>query len=103
MGTPHRSEREWKALVDEHRRSDLTMKAFCRGREISYWAFRQWRLRLADDQPESELVEIGTVDQVHRGGTPVRLTLGPVTIEIGTPVDEANLTAVLRAVERWRC
>lgn len=103
MGTQHRSAREWKALVDEYGRSGLTMKAFCRDREISYWAFRQRRLRLADEQPESELVEIGSVDQLRRSSTPVRLILGPVTIEVDTPVDEANLTAVLRAVERWRC
>ena len=103
MGTPHRSEREWKALVDEHERSDLTMKEFCRRREISYWTFREWRRRLSEEHPRDDLVEVGSVDQSLRGSGPVRLTVGSVTIEIGMPVDEANLIAVLRAVERSRC
>lgn len=103
MGTTHRGLIEWKALVGEHERSELTIKEFCRRREINYWTFREWRRRLADEQPETELVEIAGVDQPRAGSGSLRLIVGPVTIEIDAPVDEANLTAVLRAVERSRC
>ena len=92
-----------EGLVDEYEDSDLTIKEFCHRREISYWTFRQWRQRPADQQPETELVEIATVGQPRPGDGFLRLTVGAVTIEIGTPVDEANLTAVLRAGERSRC
>ncbi len=103
MGTGRRGDSEWKALVDEYEDSDLTIKEFCHRREISYWTFRQWRRRLADEQPRAELVEIATVDRPNPNKRFLLLTVGAVTIEIGTPVEEANLTAVLRAVERSRC
>jgi transposase-like protein len=103
MGTSHRKAFEWKALVHEYERSDMTIKEFCRRREVNYWTFREWRQRLADEQPETQLVEIAPVDQPRVSCGSLRLTVGPVTIEIDAPVDEANLTAVLRAVERSRC
>ena len=103
MGTTRRSVIEWKSLVNEYERSDLTIKEFCRRRQINYWTFREWRRRVADEEPESELVEIAAVDQPRAGSGSVRLIVGSVTIEIGVPVDEANLTAVPRAVERSRC
>ena len=103
MGTMHRSANEWKALVDEYERSDVTIKEYCRRREVNYWTFREWRRRLADEQPETDLVEITPVDIACGGSGSLRLTVGSVTIEIDAPVDEANLTAVLRAVERSRC
>lgn len=103
MGISHRKALEWKALVHEYERSDITIKEFCRRRQINYWTFREWRKRLAEEQPETELVEIAPIDQPRAGGGSLRLTVGLVTIEIEAPVDEANLTAVLRAVERSRC
>ena len=103
MGTTHRGVIEWRALVHEYEGSDLTIKEFSRRREINYWTFREWRRRLADEQPETDLVEIATVDQAFAGGGSLRLTVGSVMIEVSTPVDEANLSAVLRAVERSRC
>jgi len=36
MGTPHRGALEWKALIQEFERSELTIKEFCRRREINY-------------------------------------------------------------------
>jgi len=103
MATRHRGDSEWRALVDEYEGSDLTIKEFCRRREISYWTFRERRRRLADEQQQDELVEIGRVEQSRTGGGSLRLIVGAVTIEIVTPVDEVDLTAVLRAVERSRC
>lgn len=103
MGTAHRGAREWQALVDEYEGSELTIKEFCRRREISYWTFREWRRRLAEERSERYLVEIGPVAQPGGTSGSMRLTIGLVTIEVGTPVDEANLAAVLRAVERSRC
>ena len=87
MSTRHRGESEWKALIDEYENSDLTIKEFCHRREISYWTFRQWRRRLADEQPE---VEIARVDHPLPNEGFLRLTVGAVTIEVGTPVDEAK-------------
>lgn len=103
MGTTHRKALEWKALVHEYERSDITIKEFCRRREVNYWTFREWRRRLADERSAMELVEIAPVDRSRGGSGSLRLSVGPVTIEIDAPVDEANLTAVLRAVERSRC
>ena len=103
MGTAHRGALEWKALIQEYEGSGLTIKEFCRRRELSHWTFGEWRRRVAEEQPEAELVEIGAVGQSGRSSGSLRLTVGPVSIEIGTPVDEANLTAVLRAVQRSRC
>lgn len=49
------------------------------------------------------MVELGPlVPPASRTG-PLRVMVGSVTIEVGTPVDEPNPTAVLRAVERSRC
>ena len=58
---------------------------------------------MAEQQPEAELVEIDTDGQSGMSSGSLRLTVGPVSIEISTPVDEANPTAVLRAVQRSRC
>ncbi len=87
MDTPHRGALEWTALVQEHERSELSIKEFCRRREISSWTFREWRQRLAEDRPELELVEIGRGARTGATGGSMRALIAPVMIEIGTPVD----------------
>ncbi len=81
------------------------MKEFCRRRMVSYWTFREWRRRRSQEpQPESVgLVEIAA--KATHGEKPgkLRLVVGQVVIEVEVPVDEANLAAALRAVERSRC
>lgn len=103
MGTPHRGALEWKALADEFERSGLSQKEFCSRREVSYWSFRRWRRALLESASDSQLVEVEpSVPTTSRPGL-LRVMAGSVTIEVGTPVDEPNLTAVLRAVERSQC
>ncbi len=103
MDTPRRGALEWKALVDEYERSDLTIKEFCRLREINYWTFREWRRKRVDDKAETQLVEIGCADALPAGSRLFRVKTGSVTVEVAAPVDEANLAAVLRAVRRSQC
>jgi hypothetical protein len=105
MGTAQRGRQHWQALLREYEGSDVTMKEFCRRRMVSYWTFREWRRRLSQEpQPGSvKLVEIAAKATHGEAHGKLRLVVGQVVIEVGAPVDEANLAAVLRAVERSRC
>jgi hypothetical protein len=37
------------------------------------------------------------------GGAKIRVMIGEVTVELESPIDEAGVVAVLRAVERRAC
>ena len=103
MGTQHREVQEWKTLIRQYEDSGLTIKDFCSRRRVSYWSFCRWRRTLSESTAGTEVVEVAPL--VPPTGRPgfLRVTVGSVTIEVGTPVDEPNLVAVLRAVERSRC
>jgi hypothetical protein len=69
-----RAARRWAPLVDEHRRSGLTIKAFCEKHNLNHGTFGWWRLRLLRDpvpqQPKTE-----TFIALELAGDPVRPTV----------------------------
>ena len=103
MGTQHRGTHEWETLVRQYEDSGLTIKDFCSRCRVSYWSFCRWRRTLSESTAGTEVVEVRPL--VLPTSTPglLRVMVGSVTIEVGTPVDEANLAAIVRAVERSRC
>ena len=47
-------EDRWRALIDAHGRSGLSVPLFCRERGVSASSFYKWRHRFADQGPASE-------------------------------------------------
>lgn len=74
-GRVRRSTVEWKEIVERHRKSDLSIEAFCAKEEISRSAFATWKRRLngAPDETSSLRRDCPTCDEApcaagHVGG-----------------------------------
>lgn len=96
---------QWQAVVERWKASGLLTKEFCREAGVNYWTFSEWRRKLEPQRRRSGFVEVVGSEAMSRigGGANIRLRLGGVTVEVESPVDEAGLVAVLRAVEHRGC
>jgi len=56
----HRSESDWQKLIQQHARSELSVRAFCKQHHIGDGSFYLWRNRLAT--PVDEAAAINLVD-----------------------------------------
>ena len=72
---------------------------------MNYRTFCDWRRRIAPQGWLSNgFVEVVATEAVSRiGGAKIRVLIGEVTVELESPIDEAGVVAVLRAVERRAC
>lgn len=41
--------RYWKSRVEEHRKSGLSQKEYCRQEGISYWSFSSWKRKVGTE------------------------------------------------------
>jgi hypothetical protein len=82
-----RKERRWRTLIDEHRRSGQSVRAFCRQQKIYESSFYHWRreLSLRDREAASDDAKQPMGTSVPRSKT--RPTLAPVVVieELGAP------------------
>ena len=96
---------QWQAVVERWKASGLLTKEFCREAGVNYWTFSEWRRKLEPQGRRSEFVEVVAPEALSRNaaGARIRVRIGEVTVEVESPVDEAGLVAVLRAVEQRGC
>jgi len=89
---------QWRERIAEQTRSGLSIKQFCRNREIAEHAFYYWRKRLRDAEP----VRFALVDRTGAPGAPEwNLELALLTgerLRIGPGVDAVTLRTVLEAL-----
>ena len=97
---------QWQAVVERWKASGQPVKGFCREAGVNYRTFCDWRRRCAPQGWLSngfvEVVATEAVSRIGRGAK-IRVMIGEVTVELESPIDEAGVVAVLRAVERRAC
>lgn len=79
--TTRRTREQWRALVDQWRRSGQPMARFCEEHAIGYASFCHWRTRLAGEdapmQREAPFIDLGAVSSSGRArGWTIVLSLG---------------------------
>jgi transposase len=95
-----RRREDWQELIAEHKRSGLTVKAFCEKQGVGEALFYSWRKRLTEEQPAR--FALVAPDGVVAGPLTLQLVLtGGERLEIPAGIDQATLRAVL-AVLRER-
>ncbi|HIE87803.1 MAG: IS66 family insertion sequence element accessory protein TnpB [bacterium] len=76
----HRSESDWKKLIEQHATSGLSVRAFCKQHQVGDGSFYLWRKRLAVppvDTPAINLVDItGIVSTEPSARWHIELDLG---------------------------
>ena len=88
---------EWAERIAAQQRSGISVKQFCKEREVTEYSFYAWRKRLRENGP----VRFALVERSVRrqeGTAEAALELGLTTgerLRIGTGVDTATLRAVL--------
>jgi transposase len=89
---------QWRERIAEHARSGLSIKQFCKDRNIAEHAFYAWRRRLRETEP----VRFALVDRAggrHEPEWNLELTLlTGERLRIGTGVDAVTLRTVLEAL-----
>lgn len=58
---PRKTQKQWKAIMDDFERSPLSSKAYCDDKDLAYGTFSKWRRRLAKPgipKQASPLVEL---------------------------------------------
>ena len=71
-----RSREEWQRLIHEQTESGLTQRAFCRANAISLASFRNWKRRLAAEEPGEPWFELGALDEAQAVRWDIELELG---------------------------
>lgn len=110
----------WRRLFDEHRKSGLTVKAFCRAGKLSEPSFYWWRrklreletdpglggnilpVKIVDNQPPVETQEAGPLDTKPGGGLTggVQIvTPGGFYLRIDSATSIEELASLLHAIE----
>jgi hypothetical protein len=90
---------QWRERIAEQQRSGLSVKQFCKERELSLWSFYQWRKRLRETgpvrfalvdggSPPQDLSSNGDLEVVFASGERLRVRPG---------VDGATLRTVVEA------
>lgn len=63
----YRSESDWQKLIDQHAKSNLPVRAFCKQHSIGDQSFYQWRKRLQAQSNESaiDMIDITQVMSIQ--------------------------------------
>jgi hypothetical protein len=91
---------QWRERIAEQERSGVSVKQFCKERELTEYSFYAWRKRLRKNKPvRFALVDRGTARQeaATDAGLELVLTTGE-RLRISTGVDGTTLRTVLEAV-----
>ena len=91
---------QWRERIAEQERSGLSVKQFCKERELTEYSFYAWRRRLRKKEPvRFALVDRRAARQEHASEACLELVLGTgERLRIGTGVDGATLRTVLEAL-----
>jgi hypothetical protein len=100
----------WRALLDQHRASGLSIVAFCRRHELAVATFHFWKRRLLHQQDAPAFIEVRTTPQPEvravvdapvpdRGGFELRLRRG-VRLRVGRGFDRQLLNELIDTLER---
>lgn len=86
MKSPSRAERrsadQWREIVKQFKKSGLSAVRFCQEQDLGYASFCQWRRRLAEDNPVTELkgepafVDVSALTAGGVGAWQIVLSLG---------------------------
>ena len=112
-----RTRAQWRKLIAEAARSGRSIRAFCRGRNITEGQFYAWRRRLNGAgrraaRPRAEGTALGATFALVQepGATPEPTTAGVELVwadgrrlRIGPGADAATLRTVLAVLEPERC
>jgi hypothetical protein len=114
MSEKKRPQEEWRALVSEQRGSGQTQEAWCSGKGINLFTFRNWLSRLKKMDKESAMqagvlalksgrwMEV-TSEKGSEKSTGLIIEHGGFTVKVSRGIDTGLLTEVLRAVSRSCC
>ena len=91
---------QWRERIAEQERSGLSVKQFCKERDLTECTFYAWRKRLRKKEPvRFALVERGAVRQELATEASLELVLATgERLRIGAGVDVATLRSVLDAL-----
>ena len=91
---------QWRERIAEQERSGLSVKQFCKEREITECCFYAWRKRLRGQGPvRFALVERGALRQDSATEASLELVLATgERLRIGAGVDPSTLRTVLEAL-----
>lgn len=103
----------WRELIEAHSTSGLTVRAFCRERELSEHAFHAWRRKFRKQDAESSQPESSSrpgfaeirIEGRDAGELQPSLTLelpGGIIARLPLDVPAETLTKVLTAAHRAR-
>lgn len=111
MAIPSRSSEKadfWRMVLDEHRKSSMTIKAFCAQQGVSEQSFYTWRRKLhrKDDSSSHEptgLVPVTIVDQqrpaVHQSRPVQIVTPGGFVLRVDPTLPASTLTSLIHSIE----
>lgn len=110
MAGPSRSAEKaefWRLAFDEHRKSGMSIKAFCAQQGVSEQAFYTWRRKLRGlVDAGSEIGELVPVTVVDRASTAVRrssqvqiVTPGGFILRVDSSLPTSQLTSLIRSIE----
>lgn len=94
-----RSEAQWAELIEAHRRSGMTIEAFCRQERIGRSSFTRWRGQLAAnsaaDRKATDFLAIPI-----RGGAGIELELGSMQVHLDAFSSKRLLEALLDRIRQ---
>jgi transposase-like protein len=97
----------WRLVLDEHRNSGMSIKAFCAQQGVSEPAFYAWRRKLqsrgASSDPPGKLVPVTVVDDHRpelRDPSQVQIvTPAGFVLRVSASLPTSELTLLLRSIE----
>ena len=101
--TPRRSKDQWQAIVDDFQNCGLTIKSFCKKRNISYASFVKWKQQLTPTMKKSTsaLIKVtaSTMKSEPRITSKIAFYLpSGRSITWGETVDPSYIAVVLRSL-----
>jgi len=115
-----RKERRWRALLDQHRRSGQSVRAFCQSHKLHETSFYYWRRELALRDREAAsgeaasqeavprtspaLAPVVVIEELGAPAAPIEIVrTDGVTIRVPADATREQLVLVLDALEQARC
>jgi transposase-like protein len=106
MPRPYRRRPDWLTLIQEHRRSGLSVSAFCAERGLAPSSFHRWRRRAEPpaDRAAPAFVELVRADAATPAAAPIRVDLpSGAVVRCDTAADPRWVAALLVACARRPC
>jgi len=85
----------WRPIVEQARRSSLSIRAFARENGINPNTLAWWNWRLGKEAPEPAFLEVVVAPREAR---PLRMHIGPVEVEVDADTDLGLLRRLVEAL-----